>query len=121
MTAMNKMDPLPGGCESRCAPPRGVQRGDAGLGCMSTSISQSACAPALWTGPSGNDLAFRRVAVLRRLAEFLTGVPRLENLCCLLDEQWHDLVEEVTPPIVVEIISLGSPDTTDVSSKGTLQ
>ena len=62
--------------------------------------------PRTLDGPSGNDLALRRVAVLRRLAEFLTGVPRLENLCCLLDEQWHDPVGEVTPPIVEEILDL---------------
>ena len=33
----------------------------------------------------------------------LTVVPRLENLMCLLDNEWHDRVGEVTPPMAEEI------------------
>ena len=49
------------------------------------------------------DVALRRVAVLRTLATFLTGAPSLDNLCCLLDMEWHDRVGEVIPPISEEI------------------
>ena len=41
------------------------------------------------------------------MATFLTGVPRLENLVCLLDNEWHDRVGEVTPPMAEEIREFG--------------
>ena len=91
-TAMDKMNPLPGGCESRCAPSRGRR-----IRLHVYKHFPEGMCPHTPDGPSGNDLAHWRVAVLRRLAEFLMGVPQLENLCCLLDEQWHDPVGEVTP------------------------
>ena len=98
---MDKMNPLPGGYESHCAPLRGRR-----IRLHVYKHFPEGMCPHTPDGPSGNDLAHWRVAVLRRLAEFLTGVPQLENLCCLLDEQWHDPVGEVTPPIAEEILDL---------------
>ena len=89
-----RWSPSPEDAKSRCAPSRGRR-----IRLHVYKHFPEGMCPHTPDGPSGNDLAHWRVAVLRRLAEFLTGVPQLENLCCLLDEQWHDPVREVTPPI----------------------